>query len=171
MKLKWLYRKLRKLSLRYGGVVVFFDEADVLGSRGITSGQFDGSEQSAREQLDHLHWLSPATQQLIVDQLRKRYDPRAIRLGLLVNHYRSEWEWDEGLIDRATERLGKWARAAVDSTSVGSRDGKGGHDVLHAVRERLDDDLDAPGAVSAIDEAAARGVDVRLAASLLGVEL
>ena len=108
---------------------------------------------------------------VFVDQLRKRYDPRAIRLGLLVNHYRSEWEWDEGLIDRATERLGKWARAAVDSTSVGSRDGKGGHDVLHAVRERLDDDLDAPGAVSAIDEAAASGVDVRLAASLLGVEL
>ena len=34
MKMKWLYRKLRKLSLRYGGVVVFFDEADVLGNRG-----------------------------------------------------------------------------------------------------------------------------------------
>ena len=108
---------------------------------------------------------------VFVDQLRKRYDPRAIRLGLLVNHYRSEWEWDEGLIDRATERLGKWARAAVDSKASGSRDGRGGHDVLHAVRERLDDDLDAPGAVSAIDEAAASGVDVRLAASLLGVEL
>ena len=29
MKIKWLYRKLRKLALRYGGVVVFFDEADV----------------------------------------------------------------------------------------------------------------------------------------------
>ncbi len=36
MKIKHLYRKLRKLALRYGGVVVFFDEADVLGNRGQT---------------------------------------------------------------------------------------------------------------------------------------
>jgi L-cysteine:1D-myo-inositol 2-amino-2-deoxy-alpha-D-glucopyranoside ligase len=108
---------------------------------------------------------------VFVDQLRKRYDPRAIRLGLLVNHYRSEWEWDEGLIDRATERLGKWAQAAVDSNAAGSRTEKGGHDVLLAVRERLDDDLDAPGAVAAIDDAAAKGANVRAAAALLGVEL
>jgi ATP-dependent Zn protease len=33
MKVKSLFRKLRKLSLRYGGVVVFFDEADALGNR------------------------------------------------------------------------------------------------------------------------------------------
>ena len=108
---------------------------------------------------------------VFVDQLRKRYDPRAIRLGLLVNHYRSEWEWDEGLIDRAAERLGKWAQAAVDSNAAGSRTEKGGHDVLLAVRERLDDDLDAPGAVAAIDDAAAKGANVRAAAALLGVEL
>jgi ATP-dependent Zn protease len=37
MKVKALFRKLRKLSLRYGGVVVFFDEADSLGNRGITT--------------------------------------------------------------------------------------------------------------------------------------
>ena len=37
MKVKALFRKLRKLSLRYGGVVVFFDEADSLGNRGIIS--------------------------------------------------------------------------------------------------------------------------------------
>jgi len=34
LKVKGLYRKLRKLSLRHGGVIVFFDEADSLGSRG-----------------------------------------------------------------------------------------------------------------------------------------
>lgn len=34
VKVKSLFRKLRKLSLRYGGVVVFFDEADSLGNRG-----------------------------------------------------------------------------------------------------------------------------------------
>ncbi len=40
LKVKSLFRKLRKLALRYGGVVVFFDEADALGNRGIvTTGQ------------------------------------------------------------------------------------------------------------------------------------
>lgn len=34
LKVKGLFRKLRKLALRYGGVIVFFDEADTLGSRG-----------------------------------------------------------------------------------------------------------------------------------------
>lgn len=37
LKVKSLFRKLRKLALRYGGVVVFFDEADSLGNRGIIS--------------------------------------------------------------------------------------------------------------------------------------
>jgi ATP-dependent Zn protease len=37
LKVKSLYRKLRKLSLRYGGVIVFFDEADSLGNRGALS--------------------------------------------------------------------------------------------------------------------------------------
>lgn len=48
MKVKSLFRKLRKLALRYGGVVVFFDEADALGNRGIvTTGQ--------RMNSDHCH--------------------------------------------------------------------------------------------------------------------
>ena len=39
LKVKSLFRKLRKLSLRYGGVIVFFDEADVLGNRGAAISQ------------------------------------------------------------------------------------------------------------------------------------
>jgi cell division protease FtsH len=38
LKVKGLFRKLRKLALRYGGVVVFFDEADSLGNRGLNVG-------------------------------------------------------------------------------------------------------------------------------------
>src|SRR3712207_25937 len=38
LKVKSLFRKLRKLALRYGGVIVFFDEADTLGSRGARAG-------------------------------------------------------------------------------------------------------------------------------------
>lgn len=42
LKVKGLFRKLRKLALRYGGVVVFFDEADVLGNRGLAQGAPNG---------------------------------------------------------------------------------------------------------------------------------
>ena len=49
LKVKSLFRKLRKLALRYGGVVVFFDEADSLGNRGIvtTGGPQRASQHSA----------------------------------------------------------------------------------------------------------------------------
>ncbi|GII78683.1 hypothetical protein Sru01_36650 [Sphaerisporangium rufum] len=39
LKVKSLFRKLRKLALRYGGVIVFFDEADSLGRRGALAQQ------------------------------------------------------------------------------------------------------------------------------------
>jgi ATP-dependent Zn protease len=38
LKVKALFRKLRKLAVRYGGVIVFFDEADSLGNRGMLTG-------------------------------------------------------------------------------------------------------------------------------------
>jgi L-cysteine:1D-myo-inositol 2-amino-2-deoxy-alpha-D-glucopyranoside ligase len=98
---------------------------------------------------------------VFVDKLRGTYDPMAIRLGLIEHHYRTEWEWDEGLMDRNTVRLERWRTAA---------DGAPG-DVIDEVRERLDDDLDSPAAVAAVDAAAARGESTRPAADLLGVAL
>jgi len=47
LKVKSLFRKLRKLSLRYGGVIVFFDEADSLGNRGIAMGGAPGGSTRA----------------------------------------------------------------------------------------------------------------------------
>ena len=38
LKVKGLFRRLRKLAVRYGGVIVFFDEADSLGNRGGSVG-------------------------------------------------------------------------------------------------------------------------------------
>ena len=37
LAVKGVFRKLRKLSVRYGGVIVFFDEADSLGSRSMAT--------------------------------------------------------------------------------------------------------------------------------------
>ncbi len=69
LKVKALFRKLRKLALRYGGVIVFFDEADSLGSRGSLAGgngQFSEVRQPSPWDEDHLRWLSPATQRAIL---------------------------------------------------------------------------------------------------------
>jgi L-cysteine:1D-myo-inositol 2-amino-2-deoxy-alpha-D-glucopyranoside ligase len=44
-------------------------------------------------------------------------------------------------------------------------------DLLDEVRRLLDDDLDTPGAIAAIDAAARAGAGVGEAASLLGVDL
>jgi len=98
---------------------------------------------------------------VFVDKLRTEYEPAAIRLALIEHHYRTEWEWDDELMPRNAERLDAWRDAA---------DGGVG-DVLDEVRERLDDDLDSAGAVSAVDRAAARGESTAAAASLLGVLL
>jgi len=43
LKVKSLFRRLRKLAVRYGGVIVFFDEADSLGSRGGSVGGAGGT--------------------------------------------------------------------------------------------------------------------------------
>ena len=102
---------------------------------------------------------------VFVDKLRTVYDPRAIRLGIIEHHYRNEWEWDDSLMPRNQARLESWL------ASAGGRPGAAGDEVLAAVRGRLDDDLDTPGALAAIDAAAAGGTDVTAAAALLGVNL
>ncbi len=97
---------------------------------------------------------------VFVDALRREWDPRAIRLAVLVHHYRGEWEWNDGLMPAATDRLRAWSAASGPAGPV-----------LDEVRDRLDDDLDTPGAIAAIDRAAVRGEDVTAAAMLLGVRL
>jgi len=98
---------------------------------------------------------------VFVDALRKEWDPMAIRIALTSHHYRTPWEWDDDAMPLATARLETW-RAAI-----GGRPDP----VVEDVRQRLDDDLDTPGAFAAIDEVAGRGHDVTDAAALLGVVL
>ena len=66
LKVKGLFRKLRRLALRYGGVIVFFDEADSLGNRGmITQGGPGGQRSTAPFAASGCHgfsYLSAATQ-------------------------------------------------------------------------------------------------------------
>jgi L-cysteine:1D-myo-inositol 2-amino-2-deoxy-alpha-D-glucopyranoside ligase len=96
---------------------------------------------------------------VFVHDLLKEWEPGVIRLAILANHYREEWDWRDELLGEAAERLAAWRR---------SGSGEGG---LDAVRGALDDDLDTPAAVAAVDAAVAAGNGVSTAARLLGVEL
>ena len=73
LKVKSLFRKLRKLALRYGGVIVFFDEADVLGNRGGgVSQQFRPADPASpfHATCNGLNYASEATrQQLFADAI------------------------------------------------------------------------------------------------------
>ena len=51
LKVKSLFRKLRRLALRYGGVIVFFDEADSLGNRGMMTQGAPGGQQRSGSRL------------------------------------------------------------------------------------------------------------------------
>ena len=114
---------------------------------------------------------------VFVEDLLKRVDAQVARVALMSHHYREDWEWSDGQIDIAGDRLESWRGAAGKAGA--SADDRGQLDslVLTAVRDRLDDDLDVPGAIAVIDEAAAGqqsragSAGVAAAASLLGVPL
>ena len=106
---------------------------------------------------------------VFVSKLRESgVDPMAIRLALLAHHYRSDWEWTDAVLAEAESRLSRWRTAtapaapSASSATIGSpatpaSSATAGSPpptaeaVLRTVRERLADDLDAPGALAAID--------------------
>ena len=96
---------------------------------------------------------------VFVSDLCKEWEPAAVRLAILAHHYRRDWEWFDHLMPTAAARVDAW-RASGD-----------GDGALDEVRAALDDDLDTPSALRAIDAAAAAGRGVSAAATLLGVEL
>ena len=96
---------------------------------------------------------------VFVSDLLKSFDGPTIRTTIVENHYRTEWEWDDTRMPRAADRIERWR-------SAGEGDG-----ALDDVRAALDDDLDTPTAVKAIDAAADLGVGVSKAAALLGIDL
>jgi len=77
---------------------------------------------------------------------------------VLAQHYRTPWSWNGDIMPTAATRLKRWQAAGV---------GDGG---LEAARAALDNDLDTPAAIVAIDAAASSG-GVSEAAALLGVTI
>ena len=95
LKVKGLFRKLRKLALRYGGVVAFFDEADALGNRGAAVGgqggfgseQFAAFLRDATEAGSSFPYLSPGAQRALQEAALGGYD----RAGLLGAYGGDPW--------------------------------------------------------------------------------
>ena len=82
---------------------------------------------------------------VLVSALRAEgVDPQAIRLALLAQHYRSDWEWTADRLTSATARLAAWSQAV----SLGGIDPL---PTVTAVRAAMACDLDAPAALEAVD--------------------
>ena len=84
---------------------------------------------------------------VFVSELRASgVDPMALRTALLPHHYRSDWEWTDGDLTSATERLSRW-RAALPSTGREAAEA-----LVVSVRAALAEDLDTPTVVELLDE-------------------
>ncbi len=93
--------------------------------------------------------------------LEEGADPMAVRLAVLAHHYRPDWDWTADGLAAATIRLARWREAvALAAAWPDRRPAPAAEAVLAAVRDRLADDLDAPGALAAVD----RWADAVLAA-------
>jgi L-cysteine:1D-myo-inositol 2-amino-2-deoxy-alpha-D-glucopyranoside ligase len=81
-------------------------------------------------------------------------DPMVIRLAILAHHYTRDWDWTDAGLAAAQARLDRWRAAVAAASAVPGSPATAatsGMGVLGAVRERLADNLDAPGALAAVD--------------------
>jgi L-cysteine:1D-myo-inositol 2-amino-2-deoxy-alpha-D-glucopyranoside ligase len=107
---------------------------------------------------------------LVSDLIGQGVDARTIRLAILGQHYRDNWEWSDALLDAAAGRLARWTTWAANATAGVSA-------VLKpALRDAIANDLGTPMALSAVDDAIAAGVvavteDLAVIDALLGISL
>ena len=112
---------------------------------------------------------------VFVRDLLKVWEPAVVRLAVLAHHYRSDWEWRDELMEQASARLAVWRAGQERAGEQPSRAGAGGG-LLDAVRAALDDDLDTPRALEAVDACLAPGAgtteaDIWASMGLLGVAI
>ncbi|MGL4175818.1 MAG: cysteine--1-D-myo-inosityl 2-amino-2-deoxy-alpha-D-glucopyranoside ligase [Dermatophilaceae bacterium] len=115
---------------------------------------------------------------VLVSRLRADgVDPMAIRLLLLSQHYRRDWDYTPELLDAALMRLERWRKA------LSVNHGADAASTIAGIRARVADDLDTPGALTVIDswcdatlagdqsDDAAPGLVARAVDRLLGIRL
>jgi L-cysteine:1D-myo-inositol 2-amino-2-deoxy-alpha-D-glucopyranoside ligase len=88
---------------------------------------------------------------VLVSKLRADgIDPMAIRLVLLDQHYRTEWEYTPDLLEAAQVRVARWREA------LSVNQGAEATATIAAVRSAIADDLDTRSALAAVDAWAER---------------
>ncbi len=85
---------------------------------------------------------------VFVDELLKTADPRAVRLALMRHHYRHGFEWYHTDLEEGTALLHRLLAAAASPTGPDPRP------FAQRVRDAIDDDLDTPRALDALDDLA-----------------
>jgi len=83
---------------------------------------------------------------VFVSDLLKQADPRAIRLALMRHHYRHGFEWYDTDLDEGTALLRRLLAAAEH------RSGPDPRPFAQRMRAAIDDDLDTPRALDALDD-------------------
>jgi L-cysteine:1D-myo-inositol 2-amino-2-deoxy-alpha-D-glucopyranoside ligase len=139
------------LDLHGGGTDLIFPhhEAEIAQSESLTGEPF------AR------HWLHSAMVNyegekmskslgnlVFVSDLLKVADPRAIRLALLRHHYRHGFEWFDTDLEEGTALLHRLLAAAERPAGPDPRP------FAQRIRDAIDDDLDTPRALDALDDLA-----------------
>lgn len=113
---------------------------------------------------------------VFVDELVRTHSPQAVRLALLGQHYRSDWEWFDRYIDDAQDLFERMCTAVAKSV------GPDPEPTLAALRAALDDDLDGPrcrtllealtdGILAGEGSHPSAGEGLRSAAQLLGITI
>ncbi|WP_088818250.1 cysteine--1-D-myo-inosityl 2-amino-2-deoxy-alpha-D-glucopyranoside ligase [Kytococcus aerolatus] len=115
---------------------------------------------------------------VLVSRLRETgEDPRAIRLAMLSQHYRTAWSWTDQHLADAQQRLGRWLEAAATTrargpetaTTAGDEECGEGDSVARDLASTIAHDLDTPGALSLVDrwtEAVLEGTGAQQAGAL-----
>lgn len=156
-------RELGSVDLHGGGCDLVYPHHEFCAAQ-LDSAEIAPASHWVHQSCVHLRGepMSKSTGNLIfVKDLLEVFDPMAIRLAVLSQHYRStEWSWRDELLVEATDRLALWR---------GSSGGRIDDNLADCVGAFLDDDLDVPGAIDHLDEAVGDGIDISRAAGQLGV--
>lgn len=83
---------------------------------------------------------------VFVSDLRRKHDPNAIRLALLMGHYRSNRDWSNDLLSQAENKLSFWRITLAHSLGTDSTS------TIEKIVESLSNDLDTPAAIAHIDD-------------------
>jgi L-cysteine:1D-myo-inositol 2-amino-2-deoxy-alpha-D-glucopyranoside ligase len=95
---------------------------------------------------------------VFVRDLVGRVPGAAVRLLLSAHHYRTSWPYDDAEVDAAADRL---ERYVASMRSAGTLTAERADDHERRFFERLDDDLDTPGALVELDDLAQDIIDSR----------